>query len=733
MDAYGGENEISDMASTSQMTLQKCASFDAASIRNYACDSSPYLSVPSRRDLRRSWTGISLPTDKSTTRHSSSDAHFLLAKRPSRPSQDLAALAKRLKARVSVAELSAYAPSAQFYPSLQDEKDAVPLPVECPPASDVMTPHSLLFYRPAGTDSTDVTPSSSWSSCTKYSSDADDSAGTVSTSIESEDTDGSGSKTALASSLSDTSTIGMPDVSALRLYTSFSSSEKLGKPGPMRPRSKSDVMPRPESLADMFGKCLQCAHRNEQHDELTPFHTSPVAETENKSAAASAPTSPLTLPNTQVGYNPWMDTDDSDKDFSAYISGIGNPIDPDIEFSSVMQLQTFRIHSRSRSVTRGDCREERRQKQPSCLPSCKVLPFAALRHSCASPRPPLLNVRDTDMIPPLAALGSAICNPGYNLRSSRCASPSRCEDYAALLDAPPAVTPPPDASLAADPALGAKELHGLGQRDENGFRTVYSRQQLNQARRKQQPLANASRLRVDEPEPLALEAFEDDLAKEEEHHDEDARGRSPRRGRGRSVARVTPYKEPASQASFAKKGSSVIGLAGEHRSSLPTRKGVRSDRGRRRENVLYSDAVLGSRTTHSADARESRRGRRGAVKAVTSLESPGASSDVAPESAAMVRSSSLCDERASLTRPRLLSNGGHLLMLSLEIAMIKNNKIHAPLKQRWGKRRDDDFRPIPDHLAQTKMLLSRAHRRELAAEDELMCGVGSSLKNIWIP
>ena len=38
-------------------------------------------------------------------------------------------------------------------------------------------------------------------------------------------------------------------------------------------------------------------------------------------------------------------------------------------------------------------------------------------------------------------------------------------------------------------------------------------------------------------------------------------------------------------------------------------------------------------------------------------------------------------------RPRLLSNGSHLLMLSLELEMIRKHKITAPLKPRWGKQR----------------------------------------------
>ncbi|GAC74070.1 hypothetical protein PANT_9c00435, partial [Moesziomyces antarcticus T-34] len=52
-------------------------------------------------------------------------------------------------------------------------------------------------------------------------------------------------------------------------------------------------------------------------------------------------------------------------------------------------------------------------------------------------------------------------------------------------------------------------------------------------------------------------------------------------------------------------------------------------------------------------------------------------------------------------RFRLLSNSSHLLMLSLELDMIKKQKISAPLKPRWGKHRADDFNPLPSTVACT--------------------------------
>ncbi len=61
-------------------------------------------------------------------------------------------------------------------------------------------------------------------------------------------------------------------------------------------------------------------------------------------------------------------------------------------------------------------------------------------------------------------------------------------------------------------------------------------------------------------------------------------------------------------------------------------------------------------------------------------------------------------------RFRLLSNSSHLLMLSLELDMIKKQKISAPLKPRWGKHRADDFNPLPSTIACTHLPQRCLHR-----------------------
>ena len=117
-------------------------------------------------------------------------------------------------------------------------------------------------------------------------------------------------------------------------------------------------------------------------------------------------------------------------DLSAYVSGIGVPIDPDIEMSTFVQLQTFRSHTRSRSVGRFDSRRERSIQQGKTRGDmdermANMLGLSPRRFtSMTSPRPPLALIRDTEQIPALDDLGSAVCNPGYVLHSKKPDQPS---------------------------------------------------------------------------------------------------------------------------------------------------------------------------------------------------------------------------------------------------------------------------------------------------------------------
>jgi len=74
-------------------------------------------------------------------------------------------------------------------------------------------------------------------------------------------------------------------------------------------------------------------------------------------------------------------------------------------------------------------------------------------------------------------------------------------------------------------------------------------------------------------------------------------------------------------------------------------------------------------------------------------------------------------------RPRLLSNGSHLLMLSLELEMIRKHKITAPLKPRWGKQRTR--RELPEFAN----LPFGGHRGLYTPQQQSWLSSGSTLKH----
>lgn len=96
-------------------------------------------------------------------------------------------------------------------------------------------------------------------------------------------------------------------------------------------------------------------------------------------------------------------------------------------------------------------------------------------------------------------------------------------------------------------------------------------------------------------------------------------------------------------------------------------------------------------------------------RAVEILEDGASTSDVVDQDASTPaaqgsrgRSTSTAACGSASPQPfrfRLLSNSSHLLMLSLELDMIKKQKISAPLKPRWGKHRANDFNPLPSTIS----------------------------------
>ena len=370
-----------------------------------------------------------------------------------------------------------------------------------------------------------------------------------------------------------------------------------------------------------------------------------------------SPSSPATPQDTDNGTSSWNTSPPHPpshmvNDFSAYVSGIGQPVDPDTELSSVVQLQAFRMNSRSRSVGPGY------QRSPRMHQYVDADRYRLRKqYSLASPPRPPMFIHDTLDIEPL----------------------------------PPAVVPAPKAEpsspvpvpVADEQVPDIPALDSAPEADDDGFRKALPQQHKRRCR--------ASRPRAEEPEPLDLSAFAD-----REHHGEEEEERG--RGRSRNRTRTSDRRRTAAGESW----SSRNGLPPNAiiQSSPLKAQPVGAARARF-AGMSFAEAV-------AQDAREVR-GRQEGVKPVTSSARSDAS---ASDDEALVRG-----DANTLTRTRLLSNGGHLLMLSLELAMMRNKKINAPLRPRWGKRRDDDFCPIASPMINPR--------------DGSACINGSPLRHCW--
>lgn len=502
---------------------------------------------------------------------------------------------------------------------------------------------------------------------------------------------------------------------------------------------------------------------------------------------------------------------EADRDPSAYVSGLGQPIDPDTELSSVVQLQTFRSRSRSRPAEVGqrgrtahqprsasprhsadtDGHDLRRGKlspkklgqpvelNPTHEETMKVssgTPAKAAGQSsaCTAKAPELLTVQI-----PTPAMKGSLARPrlgrhdvfGEGPKPTDTASAPTSPTYRKETSSSSATTSGDEAdSVPSPPSQGRlKEDASL---DVDGFRVVRRRH------RRKSSGPKSLRPKVDALVPQGYSAFAID------ENDEAAEG-------GESDGETTPSPTPARR-SRARRGRAssphrstrqcAVGLFGggmpeTHSSSskeiLPSSSRSRHSGRRDGSQISISTPVRSVRSspdlTYAAAAAvnaagggdlegeeqtkgdpsppRGSRGRRGAVKVVASsvgqrapppqplllsgMEGLRRGPSYPPragerfEDGAAIGSEALEEEPSSSTsghaarggrgrsassptcgnaspqplRFRLLSNSSHLLMLSLELDMIKKQKISAPLKPRWGKHRANDFNPLPSTIS----------------------------------
>lgn len=347
---------------------------------------------------------------------------------------------------------------------------------------------------------------------------------------------------------------------------------------------------------------------------------------------------------------------EGDRDAGAYVSGLGQPIDPDTELSSVVHLQTFRSRSRSGSRSRSDSAQaDENAAEQVAIPE-KVMPEA---------------------------------------------EPSASLDGEALLG----VTAPSVAASAPPSPTGRNRRLAVDDDSDGGFEPV---------RRTRRRRSRPRSLRPAVEEPPEMEAVLRNIPGSPTEKSPTPRSyESPARGRASQRPSSRPNSPPASSRQCA---VGLYGGAGSRRRSGGT--GIRSIKSE--PHLSYAAAAATPVDPSAAGGRGpcGARGRGGAVKVVSAsvgeakLAASGGSSPLplpGPMSGSRTRSASARSgsgaggvggesdpSRGPLLRPRprLLANSAHLLMLSLELEMIKKRKISAPLKPRWGKHRAHDFVPI---------------------------------------
>lgn len=368
-----------------------------------------------------------------------------------------------------------------------------------------------------------------------------------------------------------------------------------------------------------------------------------------------------------------MTPQEADADISAYVPGLGLPIDPDLELSSVVHLQTFRLDpSRRRGTISGDSERKiaveashRRTISDSVASQAQAVPVdEKAEQVCAKPAHPVANVSTTMQLSTKAPKHRRLHIEGSSRRCSRPAveapvpgnySAYNSEEESDTSDREPSVavsarsssrgrngrsrrrsSPPPTRQQCAIGLFSAspKARGGRGGRT-SGRSSGHS-----------SPTHEAPPMRIRSSPDLpslanAVRVQADDGCNEEERRD-------GRRGRAGEVKRVS--------ASGGRLGRSSRTLS-NMRSPFPS-------------SIMAGSAAAAAAASAHADGAPSVGERTADVSTGTRLSLIGSSG-----------------MQNLAGRPSMVSNGAHLLMLSLELEMMRNQKITGSLKPRWLKAR----------------------------------------------
>ncbi|PWN90039.1 hypothetical protein FA10DRAFT_285751 [Acaromyces ingoldii] len=416
---------------------------------------------------------------------------------------------------------------------------------------------------------------------------------------------------------------------------------------------------------------------------------------------------------------------EGDADVSAYVSGLGMPIDPDVELSSVVHLQTFR--SRSKSVGPPPLISAKQSFQPRLdTASEDESPPDQRRHrrtasdwgpteSLSKFRAPRRPERQSKQ-GSTPRLSSADQEGGAAALSSKLAaarrlSPPRCSRPAVQAPVPGNFSAYNSSASGSEDSeserssLAEKRRRRSDDEGENDDRTSRGQRSGTNSRRSSPPSSSrqcAIGLFSSGPTTRRREMSQASIVEVVEEHQD-----------GVQMIRVKSLPNLCSN------GRSAVSASarGAHKTSSVSQRGAASSRRGQTELETRKSDQDQSRILEEAEAskeddsedvrgRTGGRGRVGSVKVVSaslgpsmspSGESPAPLSMSMPStpspfggnlmgSSAMVMGSSGVGANSGI-RPSMVSNGAHLLMLSLELEMMRSRKITCSLKPRWLKAR----------------------------------------------
>lgn len=439
---------------------------------------------------------------------------------------------------------------------------------------------------------------------------------------------------------------------------------------------------------------------------------------------------------------------EADADVSAYVSGLGLPIDPDVELSSVVHLQTFRSDTRARRATsvsrestvgmplgvETEKREHKRtfsdsQKQSSPLLQSKIVPPSVPAISEGPSEQSTAEAKFEKMLSkkrgsrePLRDFSS---RRAATVRTPKCSRPAVQAPVPGNYSAYNSSASDEDMQSDAEAAKNKKdnrrsrregsvknedETRGRGRSSGKRSTSPTSNQQcaiglfsstssnVSRSRSGRQGRKSGHSTPTEENASLVLrvrsspnlsamnskEEIETVASQAEEEEQEEQSSRSSKRDEGRDSGRVGGRRR--GRGDGVKRVSASFADGGVKPSTTLIRNNSMSDLPLLNAKLIASSVHASSLASNGAVVSKVSKSS-STSSSGSSLMSSSHSSSSSAEAAVRLPIVGAGNIPHLAGRPSMVSNGAHLLMLSLELEMMRNRKITGSLKPRWLKAR----------------------------------------------